>query len=156
MILSLERNVRIGREGEIKMRHPVSRFLQLTPEQLRRIRLDDDLRLEIRPSPVTKEFMVLPCEAIRASVDAASVTVDRVAPPAFPIGGKRFCDHLLCCGFLKNLELCGRRFANVLGGVAVVRIWWIRDVSHRCNNSATVAFSQELQRRGSRIQGKLS
>ena len=75
-------------------------------------------------------------------MNAPAIAIDRITPTAFPIGGKSLCDDLFRCGFFEDLKLCRRRLANVLGGVFVVGIWRVFDVSHRCNNNASTEENQ--------------
>ena len=67
------------------MRHLFPGFLQLLPENLRRVGLYDDLCFEIGTGAIAKIFVILPCETIRAAVHAPAIAIYRIAPTAFPI-----------------------------------------------------------------------
>ena len=95
------------------------------------MRFNDYLCLKIRAGSIAEVFVILPGKAIRASVDAAPIAIYGIAPAAFPIGCKRFCNDLFGGRLLKNLELCWRRLADILCRVFVIRIGRVFDVSHK-------------------------
>ena len=128
------------------MRHRVTRLFQLLTQYLRRVWLDDDLCFKIGAGAEAKVFVILPRKTIRAAMDAAAIAVDREPPAAFKVGRKCLGNDLPGGSFLKYLELCRRRLANVFGGVFTVRIRRICNLSHKCNDNAFVGRRQEFTR----------
>ena len=114
------------------------------PQQLWGVWLNNDLCLKISPGAVAEVFVILPGKAIRAAVDAAAITIDRITPAAFPVGSEGLGNHLFGGGFLEDLQLGRRRFANIFGRVFVVGIWRIGNLSHRCNSTACADEKQDL------------
>ena len=119
------------------MRDLFTRFLQFAAKQGGRIWLYYDLCLKIRTRAISDIFVILACETVGATVDAAPIAVDRKAPTTFPIGSEGLCNYFFCRRFLKDLELCRWRLADVFSRVPVIRIRRILDVSHRCNDIAS-------------------
>src|SRR5258708_26049419 len=136
--------MRVGRKRKIKMRYLVSCFFQFLPEQHRSIGFHDDLCLKIGPSSVTKILMILSCKTICASVHATAIAIECISPTAFPVGRERLGYYLFSRQLLEYLKFCRRRLANVLSGIFVVGIRWVSNLSHKCNNNASVVKMQEL------------
>ena len=87
--------------------------------------------------------MILPGKAVRAAVNAAAIAVDGVSPTSFPIGREGLGDHLFCSDLFENFQLGRRRFPDIFGRVFIVRIRRVFDVSHICNNNASMGELQD-------------
>jgi hypothetical protein len=75
-------------------------------------------------------------------MNTAPVAVYGISPTALPIRREGLGDHFFCCDLLENFELGWRGFTEILLRILVVRIGRVLDISHICNNNASMTRSQ--------------
>src|SRR2546427_3803090 len=100
-------------------------------QEFRCAHLHDNLSFKVGARAVAKILVRRPAETISATVDAASIAIDRVVE-----GHVRAvvpADDRARFSLFKYFDLGGGRFADPFDGVRQPGIWRIFDVAHACN-----------------------
>ena len=105
-------------------RPALKRMTELTSKNLRKIDLDDDLPIEVRPRPKSQILMARPRIAITASVEASSVGVE--APTEADVGAFVFGENAARL-FFENFQRGFRWLAQVLDVGGVPRVGRVGD-----------------------------
>src|SRR5207249_3774493 len=100
-------------------------------QKLRRAHLHDDLSFKIGARTVAKILVRRPAETISATVDAASIAIDRVVE--CHIGAVVPADDRARFSLFKYFDLGGGRLANPFDRMSQPRVRWVFDVAHVCN-----------------------
>ena len=140
-IMRLERKIRIRGKGKFQMGNFFTRPLQFFAQNFRRVRLYHYLGLKIRSAPEIEQFVIPARKTIRAAVHTAAIAIDdKAVAHARQLA---FTDNAFGGVLLEYLKLgLLRRFSQKVRGIFEVGIWRVYNLSHKCNNNASVILKQ--------------